>query len=286
VKHTIRNVTFEVPEGLTDFSDYTYESADGTMAVAVQSADDQPPDAPALVESARVRYVGVFGPLIIYTAPAGLAAGDGSAVAAVEGEQRDANDRSKRSRFAIAAVVSKRTNAVLLYSGPSGADSLKTFARIIGSLHSLGDPPPPRSLPAEWTRHQARQLVLGFPAGWTSPSTLVFRSGIELRVTVAEPLTPEGNIELASEWPGVPLRVLRAKTEPIAEPTKRGWKGRWLVSVEGAKPFEAVLHKASVSLPAGAVTTVYAKGPNAASDRVQRAADTVEATVQASEGLR
>ncbi|HZU81930.1 MAG TPA: hypothetical protein VE987_03390 [Polyangiaceae bacterium] len=286
MRHALGDVTFEAPDALGDFSDYSYEAPDRSAAVVVQVAGDEQADAEGLLANARARFEGIYGPLIVYRSPVTFRRGDGAGVPGVEGEQRDMNHTSRRIRFAIAAVARDRAKAVILYNGPAGPDALDLVRRIVRTVFFVGDALPPRSLPARWRWHQAGAIVLAVPAGWTAPRTLVFRSDAELCVTLAEPAAAEGAIDLETVWPDARPRVASARTERVSSPVMAGWLGEWRLEDAGDRARAIVVRKLSVELAPGLVVTAYGKAPVAAAPALDEAWRTMQGSLRVSGGVR
>jgi hypothetical protein len=262
VRHTLGRIAFEIPDGLPDLSDYSYESRDRkTVLVVQQAGDDDPDDASALLAAARTRYEGTLGPTIIYSDPTTFVRGDGSPVPGAEGEQRDLNDPSKRLRFALVAIADRRGKAVLMYVGPAGPKSLALFRQILGTLSFVSDAGAQPRPPIAFTRRQAARLLFCAPDEWVGPVRLFFCSQIEIRVSIAEPMAKEGDIDLSEVAPADRVRVFDTKTRRIESSDRIGWAGTWHVA-DGADLKEVtIVHKASIELKGAGVVTLVAKGP-------------------------
>jgi hypothetical protein len=255
MNHALGDLTIDVPEDLQDFSDYSYESPKGDAILIVQLADRENVDADVLLANAAERYRRMYGPLIIYSQPHTVHLADGAAAPAIEGEQRDMNDRSRRLRFALVAVASDRGKALLIYSGPAASDALSFLVDTAKTVRYLGDAAP--SSNPKRRKVQAGHLVFTLPVEWSEPRTLVFRADFELRVTTTEPLAPQGFIDLSHEFPQGSPRILKETLSAVTGRALRGWAGEWLVQDDQGQ--RTIVRKTSAGGDS-LVITAYEKG--------------------------
>ena len=278
MKHTLRNVAFDVADAMNDFSNYSYASPNEADIVVVHLATAEALDAESLLAQALERYRGAYGPTVIYSSPVRFKRGNGASVPGVEGERHDANDSSKRLRFAIGAIAGAQGKAVVLYEGTARPGSLQFIHGIFRTVFLLGEPSASIATPPHWARQQASCLWLAVPEGWTVPSMLLFQSDVELRVTVDEPLAPEGTIDLDYEIPNSHSRVLNTRTETVAAPG-HGWAGEWRIGVDADPAKEMLIRKMSVTLAHGSALNVYAKGPASSSAHLEAVWRTFRSTL-------
>jgi hypothetical protein len=284
MRHTLDGAAFEAPPTLGDLSDYAYASPDQTAILIVQVADEEPLDDAALLANAQKAYLGTRGPSVIYSSPVTFQRADGSPVRAIEGEEREMNDAAKRRRFAIAAIATDHGKGVILYSCPSGPNSLAVVRDALRGTYLLGDPVPKKPLRKGWRRRQASRILLAVPPNWTSPKTLTFCSEFDLEITVAESLAPEGQIDWARALPGVPVQITDSKTEHWATKSATGWAGEWLVA--GVAPaLQMLVRKLSVALANTTIVTAYAKGSLAATSGLDAAWGMVRGSIAADGGV-
>jgi hypothetical protein len=254
--HALGDLTIDVPDDLQDFSDYSYESPGGDAILIVQLADGENVDADVLLANGAERYRRMYGPLIIYSQPHTVHLADGVVAPAIEGEQRDMNDRSRRLRFALVAVASDRGKALLIYTAPAAPDAFAFLVDTVKTVRYLGDAAPPPN--AKRRKVQAGHLVFTLPVEWSAPKTLVFRADFELRVTTTEPLAPQGSIDFSHEFPQGRPRILTETLSAVTGRALQGWVGEWLLQDDHGQ--RTIVRKTSAS--AGSlVITAYEKGP-------------------------
>jgi hypothetical protein len=272
MKHTLRDVTFEVPDDLPDFSEYTYRSPDGDETLAVQPEGPYAGDANALLDKARANYEGTLGSAIIYSSPKTFYRAGKARCPAVEGERRD--PLVGRVRFALFAVASAGGSAVVSYTRPSRPLALQLLEQVIPRIFVLGEPRAEnRPIPKGWTRRQADALLFALPGDWTGPQSLVFRSALELRIRFTEPAVPAGTIDLSRERDReAPETATTVQIERVAGPGLYGWTGEWQLSGGKRAPGDmTILRKMSVTVSGRGVVTAYGKTTNVTADRLQQA---------------
>ena len=254
-RHTLGDVTFELPDDV-ESSEYFYELPP-QAALTLASADDEPGDAQALLEMGRSHLDAFGAPLLRAT----FVRGDGSSVPGFAGQKPFLDPQLQQ--FALAAIASPRAKAVAMYMGPAGPDALRLFQQVMANAFVVGEAgTEARSVPPGWTRRQAGRILLALPREWKDPKALTFGfgSGAEIKITLTEPLAPEGVIDLSSDRAiDRPETVERVATEIVMAPGIAGWTGEWRLSGGNLKPGEEkTVHKMSATV--GGKTTFTAHG--------------------------
>jgi hypothetical protein len=294
MRHTLSDVSFEIPDDLQDFSDYSFSARDESAMVRFEIAREEA-DADALLAFARSHYEGAYGPAIIYAQPTTFRRGGGASVPGVEGEQRDpSNEGGERLRYALAAIASPSGRAVAQYNCRSRPNALELFRHVLRTTFILGEPSAdlPRTTPRGWERRQANLLIFAIPARWTGPSTLLFRSDIELRITVAEPAVPPGAIDPASlQGPASgfepPRGVAEVRTDSLRDAGYRGWASEWLVGPSVPNGSDAaIVRKACLVVGDATVLTAYARAATPSAPRLPSVWAAFLASVRPTGGVR
>ncbi len=257
MQYELGSFTFSIPDLWRDDTTYAYRSADSRATILVESTVSSQTDMEILA-LATDHYVSVWGPLVIYknaiTLPRGAAV-----VPTVEGEQK-ALTGPERNRFALAAFATGRQAAVLTFLMSSATPFLPLLRRIVGGIELPGERG--RDTAAGMARYRAAFLSLPIPLDWVPPLELSFLDprfdGVELRVSIAEPLATRGTITLAKEAPG-PTRTLSEETDVIAFADAEGWTGQWVL--EGRDAARILVRKASVRATRGSALTLHGHAP-------------------------
>jgi hypothetical protein len=285
MRHTLRDVTFETPDDLPDRSEYMYSSSDPREMLRIDLVNEEPGDANALLATARASLESGLGGSRVYSSSATFTRPGPMSVPGAEGEWQHPN--FGRTRFALAAIVSGAAKAVFFYSTPSRPDALSLFRRVMDGTFAFGEKgAEKRRVPSRWSRRQADQMLFALPDDWSGPSSLVFRSTIELRVRLSEPAVPDGVIDLSRDLDAeAPETVTKIKTEPVQAPALSGWAGEWRLSGGGRSPGdEKIVHKLSVTVAGGTVVTAYARGETKETAQLTKAWDTFRQSLRASRG--
>ncbi|HZU84697.1 MAG TPA: hypothetical protein VE987_17325, partial [Polyangiaceae bacterium] len=155
------------------------------------------------------------------------------------------------------------------------------FEAIVAAVRYEGDAGSLPAAPAGMTHRQASFVHLPVPRAWEWPETLRFLDpewdSVAVRVSIAEPLVPEGTLALGVEAPGR-LCIVSSSTQPVDDVGARGWTGDWRVERPGADAGVLVVRKACLRLDPDVVVTLYGK---ARADLLERL-DPVWAAVRAS----
>ncbi len=269
-----------------DITTYQYLSADETAMVLVGLAGPRDPQtAEALLTAAVANYSSIYDSLIVYQKRFAPAPPPGARVAAVEGDQRSEGSGPNR-RFAFAAIESGTHRAVITFLIPSRPDFIQLVKHVVASIRMT--PFGPDEEPGTgMQRFQANLVRMDLPADWKGPETLGFldpeSDHVSLRVTIAEPPSPEGAINLSAEVAG-PIRVISSESAPAqkAVPGSHGWDAKWTVERARGPSSEVVVRKASLTLNPGrgVAVTLYGKAPVALATALAEVWELVRSTMQ------